>query len=70
MFYIILLGFIFFVAQLFSTFLLHAQLFQANIPANINSQFSSLIESTCEEIKKNISALKDTDNKVIIKIDI
>lgn len=61
---VVLSGFTFFVAQLFSTFLLHAQLFQANIPLNISKQFEDLIEKTCEEIKKNISTLKETDSQV------
>ncbi|CAL1279774.1 unnamed protein product [Larinioides sclopetarius] len=58
-------GAVFFVSQLFATFLMHCKLFDFTVPLAIYEKFGDLILHTRKELKKNISILSDGNKEVL-----
>ncbi|KAF8791953.1 Unhealthy ribosome biogenesis protein 2 like protein [Argiope bruennichi] len=58
-------GAVFFVSQLFATFLMHCKLFDFTVPDAIYEKFGDLILHTRKELKKNISILSDRSKELI-----
>ncbi|XP_055939950.1 uncharacterized protein LOC129969411 [Argiope bruennichi] len=58
-------GAVFFVSQLFATFLMHCKLFDFTVPDAIYEKFGDLILHTRKELKKNISILSDRSKEVL-----
>lgn len=59
-------GAVLFLAQFFSSFLMHSNLFGAFVPSVIYNKFGDLILHTNSELKKNIHILFDGDKEVLL----